>query len=582
MAKDSVKGSIQELIAVVREGNAAALVSRQWNDQGLTEIFKVNDHMNTVLVDINTGIQQMATSMATAHMKSLETATETAKQQEGMLSAIRDLSKPSKVGTGKAGDAGGKDKKGGIFAGIGKAFTSAGGALKNTGLGLLAMGAAIFITAKAFGEFASVKWEDMAKGLITIGALSLAVRGMKGGKDAWKPLAALGVALLATVFAFQQFADIDWGIMGKGLLVLGALTLAVRLMGSAKAGGTLLALGVALLATTYAFEKFAALSWEDMGKGILAIGALALACFAIGKGAGALVLGVLAVSVIAIAYAFEKFAALDWEGIGKGLLAIAGLAAITLILGAFAPVAIAGGIALGIVSAAMYVLSLAFEKVAESMATFNTGLERMAAVKAADLAAAAGALGLLGISMAAFGVGSAAAGLSNLVTGLLSIGQDSPVEQILKLSQAGDGLNKTAISLNALADAMIKFSSIDKSALSAINDMPWKSMALYLAAGGKINITPQGADTSGKSTPTPMNSQSPAAALPGATAENNSAKGETMMAQAGAAVSQGAAVINNAGKTVITNATTAIVSAKTTASDALDNWARGGYAMPWN
>ena len=55
-----------------------------------------------------------------------------------------------------------------------------------------------------------------------------------------------------------------------------------------------------------------------------------------------------------------------------------------------------------------------------------------------------------------------------------------------------------------------------------------------------------------------------------------------MMAQAGAAVSQGAAVINNAGKTVITNATTAIVSAKTTASDALDHWARGGYSMPWN
>ena len=575
-SKDSVKGGIQELIQVVRAGNIIA--EDNYLDRAVPDRALFN--MSNVLVDINTGIQQMATSMVADHMKSLETATETAKHQEGMLSAIRDLCKPSKVGTGKAG-VGGNDKKGGIFAGIGKAFTSAGGALKNTGLGLLAMGAAIFITAKAFGEFASVKWEDMAKGLITIGALSLAVRGMKGGKDAWKPLAALGVALLATVFAFQQFADIDWGTMGKGLLVLGALSLAVRLMGSAKAGGTLLALGVALLATTYAFEKFAALSWEDMAKGILAIGALALACFVIGKGAGALVLGVLAVAVIAIAYAFEKFAALDWEGIGKGLLAIAGLAAITLILGAFAPVAIAGGIALGIVSAAMYVLSLAFEKVAESMATFNTGLERMAAVKAADLAATAGAIGLLGISMAAFGVGSAAAGLGNLVTGLLSIGQDSPVEQILKLSQAGDGLNKTAISLNALADAMIKFSTIDKSALSAINDMPWKSMALYLAAGGKINITPQGADTSGKSTPTPINN-GPASALPGATAENSAAKGETMMAKAEAAVSQGVAVINNAGKTVVTNATTAIVSAKTTASDALDRWARGGYSMPWD
>ena len=575
MAKDSVKGGIQELIQVVRAGNIIAednYLDRAAPDRALF-------NMSNVLVDINTGIQQMASAMVADHMKSLETATETAKQQEGMLSAIRDLSKPSKVG--KAGDAGGSDKKGGIFAGIGKAFTSAGGALKNTGLGLLAMGAAIFITAKAFGEFASVKWEDMAKGLITIGALSLAVRGMKGGKDAWKPLAALGVALLATVFAFQQFADIDWGTMGKGLLVLGALTLAVRLMGDAKAGGTLLGLSVALLATTYAFEKFAALSWEDMAKGILAIGALALACFAIGKGAGALVLGVLAVAVIAIAYAFEKFAALDWEGIGKGLLAIAGLAAITLILGAFAPVAIAGGIALGIVSAAMYVLSLAFAKVAESMATFNTGLERMAAVKAADLAATAAAVGLLGISMAAFGVGSAAAGLGNLVTGLLSIGQDSPVEQILKLSQAGDGLNKTAISLNALADAMIKFSTIDKSALSAINDMPWKSMALYLAAGGKINITPQGADTPGKSTPTPINN-GPASALPGATAENSAAKGETMMAKADAAVSQGVAVINNAGKTIVNNATTAIVSAKTTASDALDRWARGGYSMPWD
>ena len=71
-------------------------------------------------------------------------------------------------------------------------------------------------------------------------------------------------------------------------------------------------------------------------------------------------------------------------------------------------------------------------------------------------------------------------------------------------------------------------------------------------------------------------------ALAPAQAENNSAKGETMMAQADAAVSQGAAVINNAGKTIVNNATTALVGAKTTVTDSYDKWARGGYSMPWN
>ena len=170
-------------------------------------------------------------------------------------------------------------------------------------------------------------------------------------------------------------------------------------------------------------------------------------------------------------------------------------------------------------------------------------------------------------------------GIGNAVDAIIGLFKDmvmGPIEVIKGLWAAMNGKMDWADFFKLFLAKAISFVVAPFNAVASVFGYDLKKKALEL-----MGLSDPG-EGSSAATPTPMNSQTPASALPGATAENSAAKGETMMAQADAAVSQGVAVINNAGKTIVNNATTAIVSAKTTASDALDRWARGGYSMPWN
>lgn len=570
MAKDSVKGAIQELIIEVQKTNMLLTTAESHNafrnaaleminnntignhlasidtfiqaaqtqlgiiNKNIVDIGESNKQqqdamldfasgsnwalqkMNNEMVDTAEGIKAMQDAAKADKLNNMEAMVEQTKQNEALIAALK-ANTGAQTDEEDSKDPKKKDKdsknKGSKF---GTMMKDIGAGMLDAGKGLLALGAAVWIIADAFGKFAAVSWKDMSKGLLVLGGLALAAKAMArgNGKESWKPIAAIAGSMLALSFAFEKFASLDWGNLAKGLVVLGALAIAVKLMSGATGAAAMLAIGA---------------------------------------------------SVLVMAFAFEKFAALDWEGLSKGLIVLGALTAVTVALGALAPVVLVGAAAMLAIGAAMWIAAKAFEVVSESMTKFNAGLQELASIDAGALKNTAGALGTLGSAMAAFGAGQAAAGLGTLVSNLLTIGQDSPVEQIMKLAGAGDGLLKTAEGLDAIATAMQRFAGISADSMKAINDFPWIRATAFAAAGGTMSV--QGATVSGAKQQ-----------LSNAQGENSALNTDKAIGQA-AAASTAATNISTGGTTVVNNAgPTAIMSSKTTSWDPEDMWARGGMS----
>ena len=117
-----------------------------------------------------------------------------------------------------------------------------------------------------------------------------------------------------------------------------------------------------------------------------------------------------------------------------------------------------------------------------------TSIERLSKLDGGSLLSVAGGLLAISGAMAAFGAGQAVAGLGNLVGKLLSFGGDSPVEQLIKIGEQGENLNKAADGMGKIGDAMGKFSKIDKKTMEAINDFPWVRATAFVAAGGSMQV----------------------------------------------------------------------------------------------
>jgi len=119
---------------------------------------------------------------------------------------------------------------------------------------LLVVSGALFVAAKAFKEFADVKWESVAKGLVGITGLVVVMKLLeKVTGSIIKGAAALAImsgALFIAGKAFQQFADVNWETLAIAAVGIGGLAAAMMLLGPAIVPITLgaAALGVMSLA----------------------------------------------------------------------------------------------------------------------------------------------------------------------------------------------------------------------------------------------------------------------------------------------------------------------------------------------
>jgi hypothetical protein len=261
------------------------------------------------------------------------------------------------------------------------------------------------------------------------------------------------------------------------------------LEGMKKFGIGLIAIAGALWVASKAFENFGNIEWESIGKGMVALGGLVIAALALDKVkgniiAGAAALGVLALATWGIGAALGTFAELDWETIAKGMAAVAGLGVIGAIAGTAAPLIFTGALALGAMGAALWLIGEAMQAVGKGFAEMTAGIETLGKLDGSNLLAVGAGLAAIGAGMAVFGAGTAAAGIGNLVGGFLNLVTPgkSPVEQIMMMGERGQDIKAAGDGVMALATGLGKFSSIDTKTIKAISELPIDKIAAMGAA----------------------------------------------------------------------------------------------------
>ena len=281
-----------------------------------------------------------------------------------------------------------------------KLFSGFGGGIKGLGsiaVAMVGISTSVLILASAMKTLSKIPEEDIGRSIAA--------------------LVGVMVILTATARAFPQKK-----MLGIGLAMVGVATAVVILAG--------------------AMKIFQTLQWEDIAKGIVAIGGslgvLALFLTAMNDNIkGAFALTIAAGALITLSLALKIFQTLQWEDIAKGIVAIGGsLGVLALFLTAMND-NIKGAFALTIVAGSLIVLGTAL-KILSSI-PFTSMLVALVALAGTfavlGLAGAiltpviptilglAGALALVGVSILAFGAGLAltGAGLTAIAAGLTAL-----------------------------------------------------------------------------------------------------------------------------------------------------------------
>lgn len=323
---------------------------------------------------------------------------------------------------------------------------------------LIIFGAAIKILASACKDLSKLQWDELGRGLTGVGVLfgEIAVF-LRVAKFNGKMIStATGIVILAAAMkvlasACKDFGQMEWSEIGKGLAGIGGLLaeLAVftNLSGNAKhvmsTGVALTAIGAAMKILASAVKDFAQLQWDELGRGLTAIGgALAEVAIAvnlmpknmIGIGTGLVIVGG---ALEIIANCMSKFGGMQWEEIGRGLTVMGGALAELAISLNFMKGTLGGSAALLVASAALAVLApvlsilgaLSWEAIAKGLISI-AGAFTIIGVAGAVLTplvptilALSGAFALIGVGVLTIGAGLLAAGtgLSALAIGFTAL-----------------------------------------------------------------------------------------------------------------------------------------------------------------
>ena len=215
----------------------------------------------------------------------------------------------------------------------------AGPSLIAAGIGMMGIALAMNMMVPALMLFSTMSWEELGKGLTAVaGALVLIV----GAVNLIPPsIILIGPGLVAVAFALNLmaasmllFATMSWEDIGKGLVSLGAglalVATAMHLMPltSIFTGPALIAVAVALTILGGALKIFATMSWEEIGKSMAVLGASLLilaAGLTLMQAAipGAIALGIAAVSLGLFTGVLKGMAKISWKDLGKGLAVMA-------------------------------------------------------------------------------------------------------------------------------------------------------------------------------------------------------------------------------------------------------------------
>lgn len=207
-----------------------------------------------------------------------------------------------------------------LFAELVIAFKAMGG-IEITAKGVLkaipmmiGISTAIVILAGAMKILSSINVAGIAKGLVAIGILmaELGIFLNKAKFSGKVTLAAGGIVILSSAMlilakAVEQFGGMSWGELSKGLVSIGALLAEVaifsKISGSAKhvisTATSMVILGAAMKLFAEALKSMSSMSWEELGRGLVgmagALVAIGIAAAVMPKNMLGMGIGILAV-----------------------------------------------------------------------------------------------------------------------------------------------------------------------------------------------------------------------------------------------------------------------------------------------
>ncbi|UQT02466.1 tape measure protein [Streptomyces phage Annihilus] len=407
----------------------------------------------------------------------------------------------------------------------------------STGLGLIALAAGIKILASAVTDLSGLSWQELAKGLVGVGALLGALvlftmfnKVNKGGvlQGAGLILLAAGIKILASAVA--DMSKLSWGGIAKGLVTLaGALAIITAALYLIPPTAPLAAAGVLLTAMSLgmvaeALDKMAQMSWGEIGKSLVVmLGALTLiaaALYVVPPTAPLAAAGILitALALQQVAKVLNDFAQFGWEEIGKSMVMLAGTLGIIAAALFVMTGALPGAAAVLIIAAALTVLAPVLMQFSQmSLGEIGTSLLMLAGVFAVFglaalvlapvvpvMIALAAAVTLLGIGVLAAGAGVflfatgltalAAAGVAGtaaivgIVSGLIGL-IPMVMEQIGKgliafakvIATAGPAITKAIVTvLESLISAIVRVTPKIVDALLRMLSMMLSKMLQYV------------------------------------------------------------------------------------------------------
>lgn len=409
---------------------------------------------------------------------------------------------------------------GNMFSGIGKSFEASAFLRRTEGIYNLAK--AIALLAVSFILLASVKWGDIAKGVVVMLTLGVVLSGLAIAVGKMKNNAldfsfsfnaagflALAASLLIVAFAVKQLSGIDPETINQGMVSMVALMIGMGLLiralsrikgGMDKVGGTLIKMSIALLLMVGITKLIGSMKTEELVQGtvgILAFVGIISLLQRVSKIGGFEVGGDLikmAVSIALLVGVAKMIAKMPGEELVKG---IAGIAAFTIVIGMLvAAVRLAGGANLtklgGVVlsiSGAMTLLAFTakilasmspedlFKGVGATAALGGIVIGLIAATKLAGSNLKGVALTMIGVSFA-IGILAAVAtvlgfmSIEHLAKGIIAVGMLSGMMALLIMAtkDAADckgNLVAMTFAIGIMAAAVIVLSLIDTAKLAS-------------------------------------------------------------------------------------------------------------------
>lgn len=378
------------------------------------------------------------------------------------------------------------------MTGVAIVLSKYGGKIQTGAVGIIAFSAAIYILASAVKKLGDFDADVLIKGLVSVAALlaelSLFMMAAEfGGFKTSQAIAIIGLsaALLILQKAVEGFGNIDTEVLIKGIVavagVLAEISLFTLAAGESKhilsTATSLVIIASALLILAKPMEQFGNMSWEQIGKGLVAMGGalaeLTLALRLMPKNMISIGLGILevAAALIVIANAVSNMASMSWEEIGKGMVVLAGSMAILVVslnlmkgtLGASAAMLVMAGALAVFVPVLKSLGGMAWSEIAKGLVTLGAAFVvvgvagKLLGPLVPSILSLSAAMLMLGVACAAVGVGVLAFSVGLTTLAASGVATVAALVEVIRILIIGilDAIADSAASLAAAVKTII-------------------------------------------------------------------------------------------------------------------------------